>query len=76
MTTHANLDTSVRLEPAPTGDRFDLRPTDEQALVVETTRRFAADLLRPAAAAATRSKPISIPFPRRSTSLRTTTAMP
>lgn len=37
--------------PAPTG-LFDLTPTDDQALMVATVRRFADDVLRPAASAA------------------------
>jgi len=33
-------------------DLFDLTPTDEQAMIVDAVRRFSADALRPAAAAA------------------------
>ncbi|MGH8481266.1 MAG: acyl-CoA dehydrogenase family protein, partial [Nevskiaceae bacterium] len=42
------------LRPARTQapDLFDLTPTDEQAMIVEAVRRFAADALRPVAAAA------------------------
>ncbi len=40
--------------PTTSGDRglFDLTPTDDQKLIVEATREFAAEQLRPAAAAA------------------------
>jgi hypothetical protein len=42
------------LRPARTtpSDLFDLTPTDEQAMIVEAVRRYAADALRPAASAA------------------------
>ena len=42
------------LRPARTSapDLFDLTPTDEQAMIVEAMRRFAAEALRPAAATA------------------------
>ncbi|MCE9579115.1 MAG: acyl-CoA dehydrogenase family protein [Deltaproteobacteria bacterium] len=43
---------AARLDrPAPTGV-FDLTPTDEQQLVIATARRFADEVLRPAASAA------------------------
>lgn len=42
----------ARLDPPPAPARFDLTPTDEQAMVIETMRRFAAEVLRPAAEAA------------------------
>ena len=40
--------------PAPAAERglFDLTPTDEQKMIVEATREFAAEQLRPAAAGA------------------------
>ncbi|TAM91508.1 MAG: acyl-CoA dehydrogenase [Jatrophihabitans sp.] len=38
--------------PAVRRELFDLTPTDEQAMIVEATGAFAADLLRPAAAQA------------------------
>jgi alkylation response protein AidB-like acyl-CoA dehydrogenase len=37
---------------APARELFDLTPTDEQQMIVEATREFAAEQLRPAAAAA------------------------
>ena len=43
----------VRLpRPAPASEGFDLTPTDEQVMMRDTARKFAADVLRPAAAAA------------------------
>jgi len=41
-----------RLAPAGDSGVFDLRPTDEQQLIVDTVREFAAEQLRPAAAEA------------------------
>ncbi|MGI8760359.1 MAG: acyl-CoA dehydrogenase family protein [Jatrophihabitantaceae bacterium] len=41
-----------RPEAAAERELFDLRPTDEQRMIVEATREFAAEQLRPAAAAA------------------------
>jgi alkylation response protein AidB-like acyl-CoA dehydrogenase len=41
-----------RPSPAAGRDLFDLTPTDEQQMIVEATRQFAAEQLRPAAAAA------------------------
>ncbi|HEV7206447.1 MAG TPA: acyl-CoA dehydrogenase family protein [Jatrophihabitans sp.] len=40
--------------PSPSGERglFDLTPTDEQKMIVDATREFAAEKLRPAAAEA------------------------
>src|SRR4051812_38130639 len=46
------LGAPVRQRPATAGDLFDLTPTDEQAMLVEALRAFAAERLRPAAAAA------------------------
>jgi alkylation response protein AidB-like acyl-CoA dehydrogenase len=37
---------------APARDLFDLTPTDEQLMIAEATRKFAAEQLRPAAASA------------------------
>ena len=42
----------VRPAKARAEDLFDLTPTDEQAMVIDAMRRFAADALRPAASAA------------------------
>jgi hypothetical protein len=42
----------LRPAKAPAQDLFDLTPTDEQAMIVDAMKRFAADALRPAAAAA------------------------
>ena len=42
----------ARPAKAPAADLFDLTPTDEQQMIVDAMRRFAADALRPAAAAA------------------------
>ncbi|HUS23997.1 MAG TPA: acyl-CoA dehydrogenase family protein [Candidatus Binatia bacterium] len=42
----------ARPAAAPAGELFDLTPTDEQRMVVESMRDFAANALRPAAAAA------------------------
>ena len=42
----------VRLPRRATDEGFDLAPTDEQAMVRDTVRRFATEVLRPAAAAA------------------------
>jgi alkylation response protein AidB-like acyl-CoA dehydrogenase len=41
-----------RLTPAPAGGRFDLTPTDEQAMLQDAFRDFARDELRPRALAA------------------------
>ena len=41
-----------RLGPAQSADVFDMRPTEEQALIRDTMRRFAQEILRPAARAA------------------------
>jgi alkylation response protein AidB-like acyl-CoA dehydrogenase len=41
-----------RPAPAPRRDLFDLTPTDEQQMIVEATREFAAEQLRPVAAQA------------------------
>ena len=38
--------------PRPARDLFDLTPTDEQKMIVDATREFAAEQLRPVAAAA------------------------
>ncbi|GAA2794018.1 acyl-CoA dehydrogenase family protein [Saccharopolyspora taberi] len=40
----------ARLPAAPKQDLFDLTPTDEQQMIQETVREFAAERLRPAAA--------------------------
>ena len=40
----------ARLPAAPTQSLFDLTPTDEQQMIQETVREFAAEQLRPAAA--------------------------
>jgi len=42
----------TRLPPESVPQLFDLSPTDEQKLVIESMRRFADEVLRPAAAAA------------------------
>ncbi|MFC4004119.1 acyl-CoA dehydrogenase family protein [Prauserella oleivorans] len=42
----------ARLAPAPEAGLFDLTPTDEQQMIVETVSEFAAEQLRPAAAEA------------------------
>jgi alkylation response protein AidB-like acyl-CoA dehydrogenase len=42
----------LRPARAPAQDLFDLTPTDEQIMIVDAMKRFAADALRPAAAAA------------------------
>ncbi|MEU8222495.1 acyl-CoA dehydrogenase family protein [Kribbella sp. NPDC048915] len=42
----------ARLPAAQGSGRFDLTPTEDQQLMVEVVREFAADVLRPAAAAA------------------------
>jgi alkylation response protein AidB-like acyl-CoA dehydrogenase len=42
----------ARLDAPPPSDLFDLSPTDEQDLMIATARRFADDVLRPAAAEA------------------------
>ena len=42
----------LRPAKAPPQDLFDLTPTDEQTMIVDAMRRFAADALRPAASAA------------------------
>jgi alkylation response protein AidB-like acyl-CoA dehydrogenase len=39
----------ARVRPAASALRFDLRPTEEQELLRQTARRFASDVLRPAA---------------------------
>jgi alkylation response protein AidB-like acyl-CoA dehydrogenase len=39
----------ARVRNASDGSRFDLRPTEEQEMLRKTTRRFADDVLRPAA---------------------------
>jgi alkylation response protein AidB-like acyl-CoA dehydrogenase len=41
-----------RLGPTQPTDVFDIRPTEEQGLIVATMRRFAEEILRPAARAA------------------------
>jgi alkylation response protein AidB-like acyl-CoA dehydrogenase len=41
-----------RLPKAPSGDLFDLTPTEDQAMLVAVVREFAAEKVRPAAAAA------------------------
>lgn len=43
---------AARPRPARAGDLFDLTPTDEQRMIVEACREFAAEQLRPAASAA------------------------
>ncbi|MGQ4599148.1 acyl-CoA dehydrogenase family protein [Nocardia sp. R6R-6] len=50
----AGTGTPQRLAASEAKDRnyFDLTPTDEQRMIVETVREFAAEILRPAAAAA------------------------
>jgi alkylation response protein AidB-like acyl-CoA dehydrogenase len=45
-------DAAHRLEPTQPTDVFDLRPSEEQALVHDTVSRFAQQVLRPAARAA------------------------
>jgi hypothetical protein len=42
----------ARLASPPPPDRFDLTPSDEQKLVIDTMRRFADEVIRPAAEAA------------------------
>jgi len=42
----------ARLKRAPDASRFDLRPTEDQEMFRKTARRFAEDILRPAAHAA------------------------
>ena len=39
----------ARVRNAPDASRFDLRPTEEQEMLRKTARRFAEDILRPAA---------------------------
>ena len=43
------LDKPARLAPAQDTGLFDLEPTEEQQMIVETVREFAAEQLRPAA---------------------------
>ena len=43
---------AARPRPAAGGDLFDLTPTDEQQMIVDACRAFAAEQLRPAASAA------------------------
>ncbi|MFC7343062.1 acyl-CoA dehydrogenase family protein [Saccharopolyspora griseoalba] len=43
------LDKPARLTSAPSKDLFDLEPDEEQALIAETVREFAAEQVRPAA---------------------------
>jgi alkylation response protein AidB-like acyl-CoA dehydrogenase len=43
---------AARLAPSPASSVFDLSPTDDQELIRTTARRFADEMLRPAAAAA------------------------
>ncbi|MQA60163.1 MAG: acyl-CoA dehydrogenase [Actinophytocola sp.] len=43
------LSKPARLEQAPDTGLFDLEPTEEQQMIVETVREFAAEQLRPAA---------------------------
>ncbi|MFQ6268414.1 acyl-CoA dehydrogenase family protein [Kutzneria viridogrisea] len=45
----------ARLPSAPESGLFDLTPTDEQRMIVDTVAEFAAEQLRPAAAAANES---------------------
>jgi alkylation response protein AidB-like acyl-CoA dehydrogenase len=52
FTAVTRLGRPARLRPAGGGDLFDLTPTDEQAMVQESFRDFAAARLRPAAPAA------------------------
>ncbi|WP_344135078.1 acyl-CoA dehydrogenase family protein [Saccharopolyspora halophila] len=47
-----NLDKPARLSSAPSKDLFDIEPDEEQALIAETVREFAAEQLRPAASEA------------------------
>lgn len=47
-----NLLKPQRTARVPAQDLFDLTPTDEQAMIVDSMKRFADDALRPAAAAA------------------------
>ena len=42
-----NLLSPARLEPHKSTDLFDLTPTEEQAMMVESMRRFAEQALRP-----------------------------
>jgi alkylation response protein AidB-like acyl-CoA dehydrogenase len=44
--------TPARVAVAPAADSFDLTPTDDQQMLVDVVREFAAEVVRPAAAAA------------------------
>src|SRR5262245_24184583 len=46
------LGSAKRLPPVPDTGVFDLTPSEEQQMIVDTVREFAAERLRPAAAAA------------------------
>ncbi|TKG63846.1 acyl-CoA dehydrogenase family protein [Prauserella endophytica] len=48
----SRLGKPARLAPAPDAGLFDLTPTEDQQLIVETVSEFAAEQLRPAAAEA------------------------
>jgi len=52
FTAARRLGSAKRLPPVPSTGVFDLTPTEEQRLIVETVREFATERLRPAAAAA------------------------
>ena len=50
--TKSKVDAPVRLAKSGAPERFDLRPTEEQDMFAKSARRFAEDILRPAAQAA------------------------
>jgi alkylation response protein AidB-like acyl-CoA dehydrogenase len=52
FTAARKLGAAKRLPPVPDSGVFDLTPTEEQRMIVETVREFAAERLRPAAPAA------------------------
>src|SRR4051812_1455283 len=52
FTAARKLGSAKRLPSVPDSGVFDLTPTDEQQLIVDTVREFAAERLRPAAAEA------------------------
>jgi alkylation response protein AidB-like acyl-CoA dehydrogenase len=52
FTAARKLGSVKRLPPVPDTGVFDLTPTDEQQMIVDTVREFAAERLRPAATAA------------------------
>lgn len=52
FTAPQRLSKPARLGTAPENDKFDLEPGEEQQMIAETVREFAAEQLRPAAAEA------------------------